>query len=352
MRRHATALAALTLSVGLLAACGNGGEKEDDQPVSAPPITVGAPASDGGGDQGSTQEGQEGTEEPSAAVLPAIGQGDPMLGVHDGIDRPELSKIPTDELESSDFMEQSEKFRRLLASDSSGKDWNKAMQSVADPSFAASLSVSDRDLLREAGTSTESMDVTTRYSLGTSSEPYASATGLGADGEELWTVRMSFAPSKADRSIGTWRAVSIDWPEGSEALKSNDLPFTEDTRATVLTTAAYASSSVFTQAPGDDEKSRAALVGRYFLEPKAAAKIPVPFPERNVTAIAGDPIGRYFVTPAGSSDIWVEINNTSHVVSQSGDPDPDQEPAQNVVYVKLSFSDGNWMASDAQEGKP
>lgn len=62
--------------------------------------------------------------------------------------------------------------------------------------------------------------------------------------------------------------------------------------------------------------------------------------------------GRYFVTPSGSEEIWVKVNNTSHVVSPSGDPDPDEPPKQDVVYVKLAFSDGNWVAVDAQKEKP
>ena len=36
----------------------------------------------------------------------------------------------------------------------------------------------------------------------------------------------------------------------------------------------------------------------------------------------------------------------------SGDPDPDEPSKQAVVYVKLAFSDGNWVAVDAQKEKP
>lgn len=352
LRRTAVTAAALILSTSFLASCS--GPEEQGSPPTKEGTAVSVPAQDDG--QGQTAEdgasggspGQDANGDP----LPGIGAGDPMLGVTDGVDRPELDQIGTPDLESTNALEQAEKFRRHLAGDASGDEWFAQMQEVADPSFAASLQVSDRELLRDYAKAAGSVKVSSPYVIGMSNSPYASVSGLNGEGNEVWTLRMSFHASKADPSIGTWQAVSIDWPEGSEALKSNDLPFSEDTRGTVLTTAAFASSSLFTQEVGDNAESRAGLVARFFVAPEKAKSIEVPFPERNTRAVAGDPSGRYFVTPRGSKDIWVEINNTSHVVSPSGDPDPDEEPKQNVVYVKLAFSEGNWVAIDAQKEKP
>lgn len=352
IRRTAAMAATLIMSASLLAACG-GADDEKDSPAPAPAVSSESEGESGQGEgQSDESNDQDASTSQAESDLPRIGKGDPMLGVTDGVDRPEIEKIDTEDLESTNVLEQTERFRRYLAGDASGDDWFTQMQSVADPSFAASLRVSDRDLLREYAGAATDIEVSSSYVIGIATGPYASVAGSDDDGNELWVVRLSFHASKADPSIGTWKAVSIDWPEDSDALDSNDLPFSEDTRATVQTTAAFASSSVFTQSPGDNEKTRAELMKRYFSDPKKAKKIEVPFPERNVTAVAGDPIGRYFSTPSGSKDIWVEINNTSHVVSPSGDPDPEQEPVQNVVYVKLSYSDGDWIAVDAQKGKP
>lgn len=347
-RRTAIMAAALALSVSALGACSG---QDEEQGPSGPPVTVteGSEGPQGGQE---APEGDGGAPEADEPAFPRVGEGNAMLGVTDGVDRPEPSEIETADLEPTSLIEQGEKFRRAMAGDTTGDEWFAAVQPVADPSFAASLKVSDRDLLREAGKSATSVAIDDTYVLGVSNAPYASVTGSDDEGNELWTARFSFHPSKADPSIGTWRAVSIDWADGSEALMSDGLPFTEDTRSTVLTTASFASSSLFTQAPGDDEKARAELAESYFSAPEKAKKLPMPFPERNVTAVAGDPVGRYFVTPSGSEEIWVEVNNTSHVVSPSGDPDPDEPPKQDVVYVKLTFSDGNWVAVDAQKEKP
>lgn len=352
LRRTVVTAATLLLSASFLASCSGTEEQAAPPPQEGPGVSV--PGQDVDEDQVTGDDSTEGSpgQNENGDPLPGIGAGDPMLGITDGMDRPELDEIDTPDLESTNALEQAEKFRRHLAGDASGDEWFAQIQEVADPSFAASLRVSDRELLRDYAKSAESVKVSSRYTIGMSNGPYASIVGLNGEDNEVWTLRLSFHASKADPSIGTWQAVSIDWPEGSDATKSNDLPFSEDTRATVLTTAAFASSSLFTQEVGDDEKSRAELVARFFAEPEKAKSIEVPFPERNTRAVAGDPSGRYFVTPQGSKDIWVEINNTSHVVSPSGDPDPDEEPAQNVVYVKLAFSEGNWVAIDAQKDKP
>lgn len=343
LRRTIFAAAALAVIAAPLAACSpdeDGGATAGSGSSSSAPAQGGAQGqSDGGGADSGGQT--------SSSGYPRVGEGDPMLGATDGQDRPALADIQTGDLDQTNALEQAEKFRRY-AVDAGADDatWLSQVQSVSDPSFAASLAVSDHSILR--GAAVQTLTVSDAYSMVSSSAPYASIEGKGADGAAIWTIRLSFSATKADPSIGTWKVVSIDW---TADMGNAMVPFTEESRASTLTSAATASAPIFAQEPGDTAETRAERAGRFFTAPAAVAQVPMPFPDQNTTAVAGDPTGRYFVTPDGSADIWVEINNTSQISSPSGDFEGD--PKQSVVYVKMSYDgEGNWLAADAQTGAP
>lgn len=326
----------------VLAACSHGDGTSSESAPGPVAASSSAPSDPPSGDPSPS------ASDPSAASaqeLPPIGRGDPMLGDTDGIDRPQLADIRTEDLDATNATEQAEHVRRILTDGGTEQAaWMSQIQGVSDPTFAASVAVSDRQFL--VSHEATSIRVARGYVLGSANGPYASFTGQDSEGSTLWTLRLAFYANQADPSVGTWKAISLDWPDEAETDRVA-APLTESGRSDLRTTASFASAPLFAQEIGETPQTRAASMSRYFQSPVVASTLPAPFPDRNVRALAGDPTGTYFVTPQGSGEIWIEVDNSSREVSQDGQVSGDT--VGSTVYVRLTFDGDTWVAVDAQK---
>lgn len=282
--------------------------------------------------------------EPTSAQSPAnekpvIGQGDPMLGITDGMDRPELADLETDDLDPTNAQETAERFRRLFEDEStSTEEWVASLSEVSDPTFAASLPLAERGYFKSAHSST--VEIEEGYALG-NSRPYATIAAVDEGGNPLWRMRLSFTANKADPSVGTWKVISVDWEDRS-LVKDKAVPLTEGQRDDLRVTAAMASSPVLSQAQGETGEDREATLKRYLSDPEHAMKMGKPVPNKDVAVQARDPESSYFVTRAGDTSVWVELNTGYQEIGGG------EEVAQGdaTIYVELTPSGDTFRAKD------
>lgn len=260
---------------------------------------------------------------------PSIGAGDPMLGATDGVERPELADIPTEQLDSTNALELAERFRRTFEDETVPSDqWVADLKSSVDPTFAVSLTTASRGYF--VTHKSEKLRIEGGYTLG-ATEPYATVIASDADGNDMWKARLAIKLSKADPSIGTWSVVSVDWIDASLS-EGKAIPLTEDTRNNVRVTSTFASAGVFRQSLGEDPNNRFAALQNYLLDPQHAAARGKPVPDRDTAVEALDPTATYFVTPPGAGSIWVEVDGGYRTVAADGSYG---EPVQSIVYVEM-----------------
>lgn len=275
---------------------------------------------------------------------PAIGAGDPMLGVTDGVERPELSEIPTAELEPTNALETAERFRRVFEDETMPVDqWATELGGVSDPTFAASLAQAQRGYFTMKQTAT--VEVVEGYKLD-NPQPYARIAAVDADGKEAWNMRLAFKPTKADPSVGDWKVISVDWVD--KALSdSKTIPLTESGREDVRVTATVASSVTLAQGKGETPEAREATLRTVMLDPVHAIGRGKPVPDQDVTVQAVEPTSTYLVTPEGSSVVWVEVNGGYQAVGDDGTVG-DVQPV--TIYVQMANDGSGYVAQDVMTG--
>lgn len=303
-------------------------------------VTVGVLGA--GCDALSTLPEQQDTPPPTAQQdgPPAIGAGDPMLGVTDGVDRPALDDIPADELETTNALEAGEKFRRTFEDETLGQEqWTAALTALSDPTFAVSLARAERGYF--TATQSATVEVVQGYKLD-NPQPYATLAAVDEEGNQLWTLRLAFKPSKADPSIGEWKAISVDWVDKTLS-EDKIIPLTESERSDIRVTASVASSYVLSQSKGEKPEAREETLRSAMSEPAHAIKRGKPHPDQDVTVQATQPDSTYLVTAEGSSTVWVEVNGGYRTVGDDGD----QGKIENVtVYVQMDSGKDGFRARD------
>lgn len=311
---------ALALSVTALAGCADT-NSDAPEPTSAAPSA--GPAS------GAAQDAR-----------PGIGEGDPMLGVTDGVQRPELRDIPTDQLDRTNVLETAERFRRTFEDEAVPTDaWAAELRTVADPTLAASIPGSARGYF--TGGQSAELAVTNRYTLD-SRQPYATVTALDEKKNPMWHMRLAIKRSDADPSIGTWSVISVDW-DNPELAKDKTAPLTERERDSLRVTATFASAGVLTQKKGEAPENRAAFLQNYLSTPQNAAARGKPLPAEDVNTVANNPDSTYFVTPEGSANVWVEVNGSFSVANDDGTTG-DKQPV--TMFVELEPTPDGFVGRD------
>lgn len=263
-----------------------------------------------------------------------------MLGVTDGVKRPALADIPTDQLESTNALETAERFRRTFEDEAVPTDqWAAELRAVSDPTFAASLPGAARGYFTAKRSA--AVKVTGRYTMD-SPQPYATVTAYDETSNPMWHARLTITPSTADPSIGTWRVSALDWDDPALA-SGRAVPLTEEARDNLRVTAAFASAGVITQTKGEVPENRTAFLQNYLSTPTNAAARGKPLADQDVTTAANDPESTYFVTPEGSANVWVEVKGSFSVVNDDGTKG---EPQPVTMYVELENTPSGFIGRD------
>lgn len=284
-------------------------------------------------------------------LRPMIGEGDPMLGLTEGTERPEdLSQLDTDQLEPTNAREQAEAFRRHIQDANLGGDqWRQAVESTTDGTFGMVLPHVDRTIFDDVRTA--GVEVVEEYDLDNPGEPFALVAGLDEEGEPVWTATMQFEESKADPSIVTWQVASIRW-EHPSLLDGRMGPLTSSERTALRNGAAAAALPLFVQELGANEDTLREDLSRTMAEPDKAVEAGLPFPETNTRVHTGEMAHTLPVTPRGSDAMWIQVTNRSFEVTVTGERLDDAEEVQRTVFVRIERWDGHWVAVDAQVEDP
>lgn len=320
---------ALAASVGVtLSACSFGKKDEELPDPVMPSSSSSAPGTDTGATGG-----------PSSGA--GVGSGDPMLGSTEGVQRPPLDQIPDDQLDPSNATELAEHFRRIFQDEALDTDtWRAGLTPLSDPTFAASLPLADRGYFSQ--TAADGLTVIQPYKLGDDA-PYAQIVAT-TQGSDLWMMTLAYTPSSADASVGTWKVISVDWAD-PEFVGRRSIPLNQDGRASLLRTASYGTDPVLTQKVGETPADREAALRTTMIDPTTAIARGKPAgPDSNETTQPGPVTTRIFVTPEGSTSVWVQ-SDTSYVSVAPDGTLGNKVPV--TLIAELVIDDGAFVVKDA-----